>query len=215
MGANNRPLGSLNERLQEVIRLACVVQGIKPQRANKTNTTNKSERKPSATAKPSSAIQTIDIPLQDVHTDEKRFQNRKKQFSQASFDEMVNNFDPNAFDPINVWQAPTDHRYYVLSGHSRLAAFRELNKRHGDKFAKIPARIITGIEQYAIDYARNSHSRSTPEEIWERAKYYRVLSANFFIGERKSLCEVKQRERVVVVLGVDNDRLSSPSSCPR
>ena len=188
MGANNIQLGNLNERLQEAIRLAYVVLGIKPQR------TDKSGRKPSATAKTSSAIQTIDIPLEDVHTDEKRFQNRKKQFSQASFDEMVSNFDPNAFDPINVWQDPTDHRYYVLSGHSRLAAFRELNKRHGDKFAKIPARIITGTEQYAIDYARNSNSRSTPEEIWERAKYYREL-----INEGRSKKEIEdlaeRRER--------------------
>lgn len=124
----------------------------------------------------SQSVSVQDIELSKIHTDPARFQNRQNEFSSESRDRIVNaykngEFDFAKFDPISIWKDPNDNKFYVLSGHSRFAAFKEIAKLN-KKFEKIPSRIFNGTEKQAIDFALNSNVLSTKETDMERAIYY-------------------------------------------
>ncbi len=119
------------------------------------------------------------IPLSLIRTDEKRFQNRENAYSRKSHDSIVEavrsgQFQEVLFDPIVLWQTDAG-AYYVLSGHSRLAAFRTLSQEGRTRFQAIPAKVFRGSEAEAIDLALNSNTLSDSEQLWERANYYRQL----------------------------------------
>jgi antirestriction protein ArdC len=125
-----------------------------------------------------------------IHTDPKRFQNRKNDFSEDSKNRIVNaykngTFDWSKFDPITIWLDFRSANWYVLSGHSRLAAIKEIDpiSKRGEDFTRIPARKFTGTEAEAIDFALNSNTLSTKETEVERALYY---------ANKRQMCEVKK-----------------------
>jgi len=135
----------------------------------------------------SEKVEVVEIPVTKIHTDEKRFQNRINAFSEESKNRIVNavkngTFDWAKFDPITIWLDPKNNKYYVLSGHSRLAAFRELSTGNSD-FKNIPAKVFKGGEKDAIDFALNSNTLATRETEVERAIYY---------NKQRMLCEVKK-----------------------
>ncbi|MBN2683413.1 MAG: DUF1738 domain-containing protein, partial [Bacteroidales bacterium] len=105
-------------------------------------------------------------------------------------------FDWSKFDPIVIWKDPQLQKYFVLSGHSRLAAFKELAKTgyiiDGYGLSNIPVKVFKGSESEAIDFALNSNTLSTKETEVERALYY---------AKQRNLCERKQ----VAGLGVISD----------
>jgi len=124
------------------------------------------------------------IPINEIYTDTAKFQQREKEYSAESVNKIVNAVQTGAFhwpvfDPILTWINPQNGKLYVLSGHSRLAAFKMLaNDKvvyHGKTFAKIPARVIDVPEQEAIKIALLSNTLATPETPLERANYYRTL----------------------------------------
>jgi hypothetical protein len=122
------------------------------------------------------------VPLDQIFTDHKNFQNRESEFSQESVTRILNaiqdgSFSWAAFDPIILWVNPSDQKFYVLSGHSRNEAFRQAEKlgltMAGKDFTKIPAKLFEGSLKEAKELARISNNLSTKETEIERAIFYR------------------------------------------
>lgn len=109
------------------------------------------------------APEVTSLPITDIKTDEKRFQNRDK-LDTARVDQIANNFDPNKFDPITVMPDGT-----VLSGHHRFAAAQQMGMKD------VPVKVFQGTEQEAIDFARDSNTLGKQETSTERAARYRDL----------------------------------------
>jgi len=146
---------------------------------------------------PSKTAKVIDMPVKSIHTDEKRFQNRTNSFSSESKDRIVKavenkTFDWAKFDPIIIWLDPKTGTHFVLSGHSRLAAFKQLSKKN-ENFDDIPVKIFEGTEAQAIDLALNSNTLSTKETEVERAMYY---------NKKRTVCEISKS---VGLLGAISD----------
>lgn len=138
-----------------------------------------------------SPISVLNFEVSRINTDVKRFQNRQNEYSEDSKNRIVDayksgRFDFSKFDPISIWYDKQKNKYFVLSGHSRLAAFKELGK--SDKvFKRIPARIFQGSEAQAIDFALNSNVLSTKETDMERAIYYNKMRQTCEIANYKAL----------------------------
>lgn len=127
------------------------------------------------TVKPSK--QVLELPVNTIYTDTQRFQNRVDAHSSESSNRIIEDyqngkFDWAKFDPITVWNDPKEKKVFVLSGHSRLAAFKKLQKLDSS-FLKIPAKVFKGTEKEAIKLALTSNTLSTKETELERANYYR------------------------------------------
>ncbi|MEO1806095.1 MAG: ParB/RepB/Spo0J family partition protein [Bacteroidota bacterium] len=107
------------------------------------------------------------MPIEEIHTDEDRFQNRDKAYSEDSVQRIIQGFNIDKFDPIKVWGDPTSGLIYVLSGHSRLAAMKRMKK------PDIPVRFFQGSEEEAIFFARLEANRlGTEETLKETLKIY-------------------------------------------
>ena len=125
-----------------------------------------------------------DVPLDAISIDRKLFQGREKAFSERSVLNIIQDVDTGRFlwenlDPIILWQSP-DGKFYLLSGHSRLEAFRRLAGRNataqGKAFSRIPAKILQNVPvDVAQTVALESNTLSTKETDLERAAYYRRL----------------------------------------
>lgn len=122
------------------------------------------------------------VPLEVIKTKEDVFQNRTTAFSNKSskkIQEAVKNkkFKWELFDPILLFldgmgELGVKNQLYVLSGHSRFAAFKKLSKDYIN-FKAIPAKIIVNISlSEAIEIALNSNTLATPETEVERASYF-------------------------------------------
>jgi hypothetical protein len=110
----------------------------------------------------------VNLKINAVRTDAKRFQNRKNAFSEASAANVAEYYDANKFDPVVVWLDPRDGKVYVLSGHSRYEGL----KRRGA--AQIPVRFFEGEESQAIAFARRDANRvQTPESFTESLVAYK------------------------------------------
>lgn len=110
------------------------------------------------------------LPIQNIFTDPKRFQNRNTAFSEMSAEAVAKNFDKNKFDAIVVWVDPKNKKTYVLSGHSRYEGM----KRRGEK--QIPVRYFEGTEAEAIQFAKVDANRSANvENLVEDLKAYVLM----------------------------------------
>lgn len=127
------------------------------------------------------------VPISEIYTDEKNFQNRTDKYSEKSVDAIIKAvkngaFNWFAFDPVLLWRNP-DGQLIVLSGHSRTEAFRRLSQEKpqiiidGLSFNRIPAKIFEGDFLSAKNLALNSNALSTPETLLERADFYRKQRA--------------------------------------
>ena len=110
------------------------------------------------------------IPLSDLYTDEKRFQNRKK-LNEEIVDNIVKNFKPTDLDPLVVWYDKKQDKTFVLAGHHRFEALKRL------KHKTVPVKYANEdypTEADAIRYAKEiSNANRTLEEPYERAAIYR------------------------------------------
>ena len=110
------------------------------------------------------------IPLSDLYTDEKRFQNRKK-LNEDIVDNIVKNFKPTDLDPLVVWYDKKQDKTFVLAGHHRFEALKRL------KHKTVPVKYANEdypTEADAIRYAKEiSNANRTLEEPYERAAIYR------------------------------------------
>ena len=141
-------------------------------------------------------VKVQNVPVKELTTDEKRFQNREEKFSEKSVQSIINavengTFDVGEFDPVRVWTDPQDNKTYVLAGHSRREAFRRLNAKGTEQlsdkakknlenqgikdFSTIPTIDLSNKnEAEAIAYAtERSNTLSTSETELEGAQLYR------------------------------------------
>lgn len=137
-----------------------------------------------------SAAKVYQVPIKDINTDEALFQNRSEKYSEDSFNKIVSAVKDGTFildtmDPILLWKNKDTGRLYVLSGHSRKAAFAFMAKNNfkyqNIDFNFIPAKILDGSTvslESAIQIAKTSNTLSTPETDIQRTIYYKQLLLN-------------------------------------
>lgn len=141
------------------------------------------------------------IPVNQIKTDEKNFQNRADKYSEKSVQAIIkavknNSFNWFAFDPVLLWENP-DGDLVVLSGHSRTEAFRRLSKENPDleidglNFTKIPAKIFKGDFVNAKNLALNSNALSTPETLLERADFFRKQRQQ--LSKRQDIAKLREK----------------------
>lgn len=152
---------------------------------------NKPEIAPS-----SQRIKIVDVPLSSISTDTSSFQNRETEFSQESVDKILkavqeDNFNWTEFDPVTLWK--NDNNLFMLSGHSRLEAFKRLTTMGYAGFDTIPSEIFEGTKEDAIAIALRSNTLSTKETPIERAGYYRDARLKG-VASRSILNEAKDYE---------------------
>ena len=144
------------------------------------------------------------VPLSDIYTDEKSFQNRLDKYSERSVNGIVSavengTFKWHVFDPVLLWRNPSDNKLYVLSGHSRTEAFRRISKENptltidGLNFNAIPSKIFNGSFEDAKQLALNSNALATPETLAERAAYYRKIRKAQSITKGSELRALKEK----------------------
>jgi len=135
-----------------------------------------------------SAYKTRMVPVSAIFADPARFQNRDTEFSETSVARIIEGYDPNKLDPITIWTDPADGKIYVLSGHSRLEAFRRMGKK------EIPAKYFVGPQGEAIRFARVDANRSaTSETIAEDVKAYKYERDE--LKETRTALQAKWREK--------------------
>ena len=126
------------------------------------------------------------VPVADIKTDKKLFQNREADFSEESVQRILQAVAAGTFrwevlDPVLLWRKPGTSDVYSLSGHSRKEAFKRLAAKgvrvDGRTFEAIPAKITECSQAEAVEIARNSNNLATKETELERAAYYRGLRA--------------------------------------
>ena len=143
--------------------IASIAVGAKGNSSSKENTPKKATRAAQYTG-----VKTI--PLSDLYTDEKRFQNRKK-LNEEIVENIVNNFKPTDLDPLVVWYDKKQGKTFVLAGHHRFEALKRL------KHKNVPVKFANDdypTEADAIRYAKEiSNANRTLEEPYERAAIYR------------------------------------------
>ena len=143
--------------------IASIAVGAKGNSSSKENTPKKAPRAAQYTG-----VKTI--PLSDLYTDEKRFQNRKK-LNEEIVENIVNNFKPTDLDPLVVWYDKKQGKTFVLAGHHRFEALKRL------KHKNVPVKFANDdypTEADAIRYAKEiSNANRTLEEPYERAAIYR------------------------------------------
>jgi len=114
----------------------------------------------------------IEIPIEELRTDEERFQPRGGDYSEETARRVAENFDPNLFEPIRAWQDPDeDGSWFVLAGHSRLEGMRRRDAE------TIPVRPFEGSEEEAIRFALTENDKGDQLTNAERATYIRRLRA--------------------------------------
>ncbi|GAA4850867.1 zincin-like metallopeptidase domain-containing protein [Algivirga pacifica] len=156
--------------------------------------------KKKASSKQASKFLLEDMPLEVISTDTKRFQNRTEDYSKTSKNKIIQavhegTFDWAIFDPITVWYDKEKEVYVVISGHSRLAAFKVLSKKNKE-FSSIPVKVFKGTEKEAIHMALNSNTLSTKETEFERANYYRNQRKKCEVLNGPAECEKKVIQQV-------------------
>lgn len=127
--------------------------------------------------------------LSNISTDVSRFQPRATEFSQSSVDKIVNDYDQNKLDPVVLYQ-DANGKDYVLAGHSRLEAHRQLSampetdprrqKAEANGFVpgQIKSRYFTGTEEEAIEFADRSNDLGTKNKDFESANSLRNMKAS-------------------------------------
>lgn len=108
-------------------------------------------------------------PLSEIHTDESRFQGRKK-LNETIVNNIANNFSDKDQDPIHIWTDPKDDKTYVLSGHHRYYGA----KRAGREDVKVIDRSADFTEEQAIRFAKEeANANRSMETPLERANTLR------------------------------------------
>lgn len=138
---------------------------------NRGNEKKKTENKP-VTKKNSTSTNFVNVPLSDIFTDEKRFQNRSK-LDDRIVNNIVKNYNATQFNPIVLWRDKKQNKLFVLAGHHRLEAVKQL------KHKTVVAFIDNRTEAEAIHFAKfQSNADRTLETPADRAKIYREMRVN-------------------------------------
>ena len=140
----------------------------------------KAEEAPAKPTKEKASTKFVDKPVNEIKTDESKFQNRTE-LDQDQLKQIKDNWNDNELDPVVIWK-DKEGKSYLLAGHHRLEAAKQLGKK------TIPARYFEGTEEEAIKYAKEkSNANRTMEQPYDRAKIYRKMRE-----EGKSNKEIKK-----------------------
>jgi hypothetical protein len=125
----------------------------------------------------------FDLERKRVAVDPLRFQGRQGEFAEDTVNAIVNKgkYDRNA-DEIIVWRDPSNENYYVISGHSRWEAARQLfESGKQPDLITIPVKEYEGDEEDAIDFATIESNRGSTEEGLKSdlEAYRRAVSRGF------------------------------------
>lgn len=157
--------------------------------------------------------------MDHIFYDLKNFQNRKKEYSEHSVNNIVHavlegKFDLRIFNPLVLWKDKKDQKLYILSGHSRYEAFKRLSTTYKDHeqvkkffdqyqydFTQIPALVMDDVNfEDAKFIALTSNALATIETDTERAEIYRSFRQlgkdKKFIEEFGRKCEKSNRSRI-------------------
>lgn len=158
------------------------------------------------------------VPLKDIATDVKNFQNRRKPYSEYSAQGIVDavkrwEFKWEMFNPA-LLRRGSDWILYVLAGHSRHEAFKRLSttykddldvqtycKQHNCDFNNLPSLILNDINfEDARMVALMSNALATAETDVERSDVYRHMrimgKEKKHIEEFWKTCEKNNRSRI-------------------
>jgi hypothetical protein len=110
----------------------------------------------------------VEKPINEIKTDETRFQNRTE-LDEEQLKSIKENWNENELDPVVIWKDDKGESF-ILAGHHRLEAAKQLGKK------AIDARYFKGTEAEAIKYAtEKSNANRTMEQSYDRAKKLRQL----------------------------------------
>ncbi len=158
------------------------------------------------------------VPLKDIATDIKNFQNRRKPYSEYSAQGIVDavkrgEFKRKMFTPALLRRDPHGV-LYVLAGHSRHEAFKRLSttdkgdldvqaycKKHNCHFDELPSLILNDIDfEDAKMVALMSNALATAETDVERSDVYRHMRTmgkdKRYIEDFGRKCEKSNRSRI-------------------
>ncbi len=107
---------------------------------------------------------TFELPINQIIVQPEIFQGRSVPYAKETYNKILREGYDKSYDPIVVWKDPKTKKYVVISGHSRLAAARELYKRGQKDLATIPVKEFLGDREDAIDYALIESNRSGKAE---------------------------------------------------
>lgn len=111
----------------------------------------------------------VRMPIENIQTDESRFQGRKK-LNESVIKNIAENFSDKDQDPIHIWQDPKDGKTYVLSGHHRYYGA----KMAGRNDVKVIDRSADFTEEQAIKFAKEeANANRSMETPLERANTLR------------------------------------------
>jgi hypothetical protein len=120
------------------------------------------------TKKETTSTKYVEKPVNEIKTDENRFQNRTE-LDEEQLKSIKDNWNENELDPVVIWK-DKDGNDFILAGHHRLEASKQLGKE------AIDARYFKGTEAEAIKYAtEKSNANRTMEQSYDRAKKLRQL----------------------------------------
>lgn len=119
------------------------------------------------------------VPTRSISTDPARFQPRGG-VAPERVQNIVESYDPQAMDPLKVWQDPSDGKVYVLAGHHRLEALREMGVEDA------PVIEFRGTEEQAINAAQTSNNQAAQSPL-EQAGVARRLR-----GQGMSIKKIRQ-----------------------
>ena len=106
----------------------------------------------------------FELPIGEIFTNKKLFQGRSEDFSQATYDKIMREGFDVTQDPIIVWKDKDLERYFVISGHSRLAAAQKLYNNGAENLSVLPVKEFLGDLEDAVKYATLESNRSGTKE---------------------------------------------------
>lgn len=152
------------------------------------------------------------VSLNDISTNTDLFQEREKAFAQQTVDLIISRvangtFRWDSFVPIQLWYNSADDKLYILSGHSRTEAFRQLmldGAIYDDKtFDKIPATIIVDATlEEAQQIALTSNLSTTPKDTEKARLYRRMLTSGKIYKEVAQLAKEQEGSNANLIMAL-------------
>lgn len=107
------------------------------------------------------------VPIDTIRVDPDRFQFREGGVDPRNVQRIVDEFDERMLDPLQVWRDPESGELFLLSGHHRLEALRQMGRE------QVPVRIFEGDEAAAIDAATRANMRDAQTTLLDEMKSFR------------------------------------------
>lgn len=128
----------------------------------------------------------VSLSLKKLTTSLKDFQGRAKEYSQQTYDRIVNEakngtLNLSAIPPIQIWKDPKTNNFIILAGHSRTKAFTDLangNVEFSEKYTKsdfenINSQIVEAETLQEAQKIAQESNQGAVQTVVDNAKYVR------------------------------------------